>query len=408
VSLTRAAILRRSLCALAGAAAVVFGAATAAHAGDLTLAVRTSLQRDCTTYLQTRGTAEHISAISLSIALRGVAPVNLTCGTARFGAGPPVTPHNLYQIGSNTKAFTAVALLQMEAEGKLRIDDRLGRWLPQYPAWRTVTIRRLLNMTSGIPSYDNQPAMMHALASNPQRVFSAAELVAFVYPARGHGPKPTTGWSYSNTNYILAQMIVERASGRTYAQEIRRRFLDDPRLGLRDTYYEAADYPADVRARMVAGYFASNDTGNKDLAPLFGRDVRDDNLSWAQGAGGIVSTPEDVTRWSRALYRGPLLAPAQRREMMTLVADRTGLPIAATSDDNPRGFGLAVAQVRTSFATVWYYEGETLGYRVLYAYFPAQDAVLVVALNSQPNAREDRIGTLLGGMFETLHAANVL
>ena len=408
MTLARVAVVTRSLCALAGAAALVLGAATPVRAADLSLAVLTSVQRDCTTYLQTRGTPEHISAISLSIALRGAAPVNVTCGTARFGAGPPVTPHNLYQIGSNTKAFTAVALLQMEAEGKLHLDDPLGRWLPQYPAWRTVTIRRLLNMTSGIPSYDNQPAMMHTWAGNPQRVFSAAELVAFVYPAHGHGPKPTTGWSYSNTNYILAQMIVERVSGHTYAQEIRRRFLDDPRLGLHETYYEAASYPADVRARMVAGYFASNDTGNAELAPLFGRDVRDDNLSWAQGAGGIVATPEDVTRWSRALYRGPLLAPAQRREMMTLVADRTGQPITGTSAENPRGFGLAVGQVRTPFATVWYYEGETLGYRVLYAYFPAQDAVLVVALNSQPNAREDQIGKLLGGMFVTLHAAKVL
>jgi D-alanyl-D-alanine carboxypeptidase len=373
--------------------------------------LRATLRADLTQYLQARAKAEHISAASLSISLRGMPEtINVTAGTTRYGgAGARVVPANIFQIGSNTKAFTSVTLLQLEAEGKLTIYQTVGRWLPQYPAWKDVTIQRLLNMTSGIPSYDNVPSMMRAYARAPYRNWSAEQLVATVYPRPGHVVPPTTGWSYSNTNYILGQMIIERATGNSYGEELRRRFFSDPLLQLNSTFYATDQYPPPVRERIVSGYFFNTDPDNASLAPLVGKSVRDYSLSWTQGAGGIVAAMDDVAHWSRALYEGPLLKPKQRRELMTIVSNATGKPIATTTLQDAKGFGLGVGQLTMpNLGTFWFYQGETLGYRVLYAWMPKSDAVIVLGLNSQPPEKANHNGNLLKTIYSRLQAAGKL
>ncbi len=389
--------------------ALVLWSSVPAAATPSDTALRTSLQRDLDQYLSTRAKIEHISAISLSISLHGQpANIDVTAGRTQYGGGGgPVTPAMLWQIGSNTKAFTAATILQLEAEGKLTIAQTVGHWLPQYPAWRNVTIHRLLDMTSGIPGYDLVPAMLADYAKNPKRNFTAPELIAYVYPGSPGAPPPTTGYSYSNTNYLLAELIIERATGHSYASEIERRFFT--RLGLNDTYYSGTQYPQDVLDRMVWGYFFSHDADNAGLAPLLGADVHDDSVSWMKAAGAIVSTPTDLTRWARALYTGPILAPKQRAELFTLVSTKNGKPIAKTSVSETRGFGLGVAQLTMpQIGTVWFYEGETLGYRMFHVYFPRQDAVIAFGLNSQPDSKEDQGGKLMLSIYKTLHAAGRL
>jgi D-alanyl-D-alanine carboxypeptidase len=381
-----------------------------APAAQSDASLRASLQFDLNRYLRTRWKIEHISAISLSISLRGRPEnINLTAGRTRYGGGRPVAPGDLWQIGSNTKAFTAAMILQLEAEGKLTIDQTIGRWLPQYPAWKNVSIRRLLNMTSGIPGYDLAPTMLAAYAKNPKRNFTIAELIAYVYPKNNpKAPPPTTGYAYSNTNYLLAELIIERATGHSYASELERRFLRS-KIGLNDTYYSSTEYPRSVLNRTVSGYFFSHDPDNAGLAPLLGTDVRDDSVSWMQGAGAIVSTPEGLTRWARALYAGPMLAPKQRAELLSIVSTKTGKPIGKTSAGDPRGFGLGVAQMTLpQTGTVWFYEGMTLGYRMLHVYFPRQDAVIAFGLNSQPDEKENQSGKLALSIYQTLHAAGRL
>ena len=155
----------------ANGATVAAGAATT---------VRASLRSELSSYLNARRVAEHISAVSLAVAFRGRRPgISLAAGSTRYGGGPAVSPHALWQIGSNTKAFTSVLILQLEAEHKLSINDTLGKWLPQYRAWRSVTIKRLLNMTSGIPSYTDSPEFWHDVAAAPHGVFSASRLVSY-------------------------------------------------------------------------------------------------------------------------------------------------------------------------------------------------------------------------------------
>lgn len=357
-----------------------------------------ALTQDLRGFLTARGTAEHISAVSLSLSLHGQAStIDVAAGTTTFGGSTPVTPANLFQIGSNTKAFTAVILLQLEAENKLNINQTVGFWLPgRYPAWNNVTIKQMLSMTSGIATYDATPAWEHDYSSAPTAFQSAPQLIAYVSQSAPLEP----GWVYSNTGYELSQLIIEKITGNSYATELQNRLIGP--LGLHNTYYDANIYPASIQDQMVSGYFDNSGPGNEGLAPLLERDQKPLSLSWAQAAGGIVSSPSDMTRWVRALYQGNVLAAAQRSELESLVSQSTGAPIAQVSASEPRGFGLGVAQVYQPAVggAIWFYEGETLGYRMLHVYFPVQDAILVIGLNSQP--ADDQIGQLVTTVYQTL------
>lgn len=388
---------------LAITAIIALGTSSIASAQSSDSALRLSLQKALTTYLTTRAKPEHISAASLSISLKGENTINLAAGTTRYAnAGKRVTPADLFEIGSITKSFTSVAILHLEAAGKLTIEDTLGKWLPQYPAWKDVTIHQLLDMTSPIPGYDNEPSIAKIMGNSPNHHFTPEELVASVYPHNGE-PKPVSGWTYSNTNYILAQMIIEKATGRSYTEVVRDLFKQ---VGLKNTYYEPNRYPMSITNRMVSGYFFNHDADNALLAPLLGHDVKNDSVSWMQAAGGIVSSLQDVSHWAHALYEGPLLADKERSELMTLVSDQTGKPIDHASAEYPTAFGLGVgAGVRPTIGSYWYYQGMTLGYRVLYAYFPSNDAIIVVGLNSQPDNKQNQNGQLLEQIYGLLHTA---
>ncbi len=386
------------------AALFALGACSPAAAQSGDAAVAPSLQKALAAYVATRAEPEHISAASLSISLKGAKEnITLAAGTTKYpNAGAKITPDDLFEIGSITKSFTSVAILRLEAAGKLTIEDRLGKWLPQYPAWKDVTIRRMLDMTSPLPGYDNQPAIASIMGADPGHWFTPEELVAAAYPHDGK-PEPVSGWTYSNTNYILAQMIVEKAGGKPYADVLRELF---EQVGMNNSFYEQNLYPASITDRMVSGYFFNHDPADASLAPLLGRDVKNDSVSWMQGAGGIVSSMQDVSLWVRALYEGPLLADRQRGELMTLVSDKSGEPIAGPSKEQPSAFGLGVgAGYRPAFAAYWYYQGMTLGYRVLYGYFPSNGAVVVVGLNSQPDDSQNHIGALLEEIYGLLQKA---
>ncbi|HEY8289536.1 MAG TPA: serine hydrolase domain-containing protein [Acetobacteraceae bacterium] len=394
----------RSIVAVIALAALSLCTPAAAQSGHTDAALTHSLQQALDTYVTTRAKLEHISAASLTISLKGTGnTINLAAGTTRYpDAGAKATPASLFEIGSITKSFTSVAILHLEAAGKLTIEDTIGKWLPQYPAWKDVPIRRLLDMTSPIPGYDNQPSIGRLMGQDPNHRFTPQELVASVYPHDGK-PEPVSGWTYSNTNYILAQMIIEKAAGKSYAEVMRELF---DQVGLKNTYYEQNLYPASITDRMVSGYFFNHDPDDEALARLLGHDVKSDSVSWMQGAGGIVASMQDVAHWARALYEGPLLADRQRSELLTIVSDKTGAPIAHTSTENPSAFGLGVgAGFRPKLGAYWYYQGMTLGYRVLYAYFPDSGAIIVVGLNSQPDDKQNRNGPLLEEIYGILQEA---
>ena len=389
-----AALLTTAALASAGAASA---SATPGH--QSAAALRAALHRDLTRYLTARRTAEHISADSLRVTFPGSrSAIALAAGTTRYHGGPPVTAQALWQIGSNTKAFTAVILLQLEAEGKLSISDPIGKWLPQYPAWRHITIRQLLDMTSRIPDYLFQPAFIAAFAANQRTRFTAARLVSY---AAGL-PLGPAGYHYTNTDYLLAQMIIEKVTHDTYAHQLTRRITGP--LQLHTTCLAPYTCPPTDAAQMPAGYFyiagAPPSLIGKAMPPLA--------LTWAQGAGGIVSSLADMTTWDRDLYQRRLLPPRQQHQLESLVSEATGKPIRRTTAADPIGYGLGVQQVfNPQTGIIWDYEGQAFGARVLHLYLPRTGLLIAVAANSSTITNDD-LSNLSGAVYQTLQHAGAI
>ncbi len=362
-------------------------------------AVASALKANLQSYLAKYGSDEHISAASLSVSLANRSMIDVAAGTTVYKGDVVVTPANLFQVGSNTKAFTGVLAEHLQTAKKLRVSQNIGDWLPQYSEWKSASIRQMLDMTSGIKSYDGD-RWGAEYSKDPYHFFSPRELVAFVYPSE---PEKHV-WLYSNTGYVLMQMIEAKAAGISYTDQVRASVIDRTRI--KDLYYYPGIYPKSLQARTVAGYFDNTGPGNETLSPLLKKDVCPYSMSWAQGAGAIVATPHAIVLWARDLYQGDILTPAERAQMETLVSTETGDTIKRVTPSDPRGFGLGLSQqYLPGLGRVWFYEGITLGYRVLHAYFPPQDIVLAVALNSQPT--KDHIGELLTAVIATLKEHNL-
>lgn len=357
-------------------------------------------------YLAERGEAEGITAVSVYISLGDPGPaIELFAGTTERDGADPVTGDTLFQIGSNTKAFTAALILALEAEGRLDIDQTVGDWLPDYPAWGDVTIRRLLNMTSGIPNYSETLDWMERAAEDPNRHFTPEDLIAFAYPSPTVDLPPNDGYFYSNTNYLLAGLIAEQAGGVPYGEALRQRFFLP--LDLNETYYDPMAYPAEITDRMASGYFEDPACGFYEpdceetaLAPLLGQDMRRADVSWAGAAGGIVSSPRDLARWVRTVFGGGVLPPEQLEEMLSSVSVESGEPIEDVSADEPAGFSLGFARrFRPELGAFWFYQGETLGYRSVFVFSPEADVLVAGATNSHPLAEDNQFVPMLARLY---------
>ena len=334
----------------------------------------------------------------------------------------PIGADTLFQIGSNTKEFTAALILKLEAAGKLKLDDTIGKWLPQYPAWKDVTIRSLLQMTSPIPNYSETVAIGEIQAADIHHQFSDKGLIGFVDPGDGQHFPPASGWFYSNTNYILAALIIEAASGMNYEQALTTMILEP--LGLHDTFYANGPHPGPAAAgpslaRVPRALFLLQDClmyqpepcHVSTLAPLIGKDMRTQNLSWAGAAGAMISNPRDLGPWIRALFGARVIPAQQFKEMTTLVSNKTGLPLSEVSADEPVGFGLGLGRFyrKELGGAYWFYEGETMGFRTIFAYWPQDDLLITGAVNSRPPNGEDKFGpAVIGGAFMALRQAHLI
>lgn len=237
---------------MAAAGAVIAGLATNVSAAEPTEVERVQAAIDA--WVAAQAPIEKITGIASYISF-GPAGPSIEAFSGKVGRDPdagPVDQDTLYQMGSTAKSFTVAVILQLEAAGKLSIDDPLGQWLPEYPAWKDVTIRRLLNMTSGIPNYSETEWMSRAWANEPMRAFTLKELADAAYPSDTNHLPPTKGYYYSNTNYILAAMIAERASEKSFRDLVHELVIEP--YGLTSTFYEASIYPESVIKRLAHGY----------------------------------------------------------------------------------------------------------------------------------------------------------
>lgn len=353
---------------------------------------------------------EFFSGAELSVSLPGKAIETFYSGrVSHDGNSPPVSASTLFQIGSITKSFTGAMMLQLEKEGRLALSDDLASWLPVYHKWGGIDITRMLNMTSGLPNYSDTPLWNTLVGRNPARVFTERQLIGYVYPNEGFWPPlrstvDNPDYFYTNTGYILSGLIAEKADrdGRTVKEQFETRFFKTAKL--ENTYYPVPVAERAVRENLASGY----NYNQYDNPEIVGMDMRNNNLSWAGAAGGIVSTSEDVIKWVRALFTGnTILDGAQRKKLMRLVSTRTGEPIARTSESDPGGFGLGVAQVwQRGLGPFWFYEGITLGFRATYMYMPCNGVVISNIFNSVPNHHNDHVGKLMNGVYAAVLEQN--
>ncbi|WP_192338582.1 serine hydrolase [Paracoccus sp. PAR01] len=345
------------------------------------------------TWLQQRTEVEGVTGIAAYVSLGPAGPaIEAFAGTTgRASDDPPVDQDTLFGMGSTSKSFAAAIILKLEAQGLLSLDDTIAKWLPQYPAWGDVNIRRLLNMTSGIPNYSETEFIARAWVEEPKRNLTAEELVQVAYPTGTDDLPVTTGYHYSNTNYILAGMIAAKATGTTYPDLVQELIIKAH--GLHSTFYSSGTYPPEVVGRLAHGYFENTacaeyqppDCKQSWNQPLIGRDIREDSTSWMQAAGGAVSNARDVSRWMRAVFEGRVVPPKQQAEWLQMVSTKTGEPISDISPEDPQGFALGLVQGLLPDGQGWFYQGTTLGYRTLYVWFKADNVLVTVQTNSQPN-----------------------
>jgi D-alanyl-D-alanine carboxypeptidase len=218
---------------------------------SLTARIQAALE----TWVAERAVPEKITGVAAYISFGDPGPA-IEAFAGKVGADPrdpPVRQSTLFQMGSTSKSFAVAVILKLEAAGALSLDDTIGKWLPQYPAWKDVSIRRLLNMTSGIPNYSEAEPLSRAWTSEPSRDLTAAELVQVAYPIGTNDLPRSSGYYYSNTNYILASMIAAKAAGRPYRDLVHEMVING--FELDSTFYENGAYPAAVTERLAHGYF---------------------------------------------------------------------------------------------------------------------------------------------------------
>nr|WP_228559128.1 serine hydrolase domain-containing protein [Catenulispora pinisilvae] len=256
-------------------------------------------------------------------------------------------PQGQFRIGSLTKAFTSAVVLQLEAEGKLSLDDSVEKWLPGVVdsngySGANITIRELLNHTSGLPDYTGADAGLVGIDYfaniSPNAVYAPQTLVSTALGSRAPVSAPGATWAYANTNYVLAGMIIQAVTGNTPGTEITNRIIQP--LGLTGTSFPATNQ---LTGDFLHGY---ND--------FWGFDGTYSNITMFGAAGAIVSTLPDLSTFVQALIGGRLLPAAQTAELETLVPEGNGAG---------NGYGLGIAQEKLPCGkTVWYHDGAVLGY----------------------------------------------
>lgn len=246
-------------------------------------------------------------------------------GAADLKTGARVTRESLFRVGSNTKPIVATWILQLVEEGRLDLDAPVSAWFPEYLSWKDITVRQLLGMQGGIPDYIAAIETWVSVLTDPARVYTPTEVLALVKD-KPLDFAPGQGCAYTNSNWILLGLIGEKVTGARAADELRKRFFEP--LGMESTYLEMAGDPTD---RLVHGYMDM-----AVLVPLMGlpallEDELDPDLfiegtrtvdattllspSLTWTAGSIVSRPEDLARFQRALQTGMLVGPDLLEQM---------------------------------------------------------------------------------------------
>ena len=236
----------------------------------------------------------------------------------------PVIPQTTFRIGSITKQFTASAILKLQEEGKLSLDDKLSKYIPDFPRGDEVTLRHLLTHTSGIHSYTDDPGFWSRVTNDTSDAIMAGMKT---YP---YDFDPGTKWSYDNSGYLLLGCIVEKVSGQSYGDFLRENFFQP--LGMTNTGVYRAHLGLPHEA---LGY----SLGTNGFTQALNWD-----MSWAGGAGALYSTVEDLYRWNEGIFNGRVLDAASLEAAFTPVKTKENQ--TNYTKDAGYGFGWGVGRYR--------------------------------------------------------------
>ena len=290
-------------------------------------------------------------------------------GLADVAASVPVTARTAFAVASVSKTFLAALIMELVQEGKLRLDARVDRYLPELNLDSRITVRELLDHTSGLADYFLNPKIDPALQRAPARVWTARQSLAYV--GKRYFP-PGKGWRYSNTNYLILGLLAERVGKASLAQQFRKWFFGP--LDLSSTFYQLAEKP---RGPLATGYrlvAVGKSTRAISLADGTGVAPFTSVISATGGAGSIAATSVDLARWARALYGGDVLAP---ETLSLMVADA-----ASTARYKPRiPYGLGVQTLMIDGQPSLGHSGRLLGFRSQIRYFPNQQLAISVVSN---------------------------
>ena len=348
----------------------------------LTPAVRAALSAEL---LRLRS-IHHLPGVQAVVSLADGATWIGDAGYADVAARVRVTPTTVFDAGSITKTFVSALVLQLVDEHVLSLDDLVSRWLPGDAAARGVTIRELLDHTSGITEPFDSPALLSRLGARPSIAWTPAGVLAYAGRAAF---APGHGWLYSNANYLLLGQIVRAATGRDVGSLIQSRFLGP--LGLAHTFLQGSSPPPAAFVRAT-GYDAVSDASWPQVALGDGtRYVPFTSLATALGtAGALVTTADDLSRWAEALYGGHLLPPSTLATM---------LDFGLTRGLHPRWpYGLGVQRVTLDGQVAIGHSGLLSGFHAAMRYFPASGAAVVVLTNADATDPDLLVSGLLAAL----------
>lgn len=283
-------------------------------------------------------------------------------GVADTTTGSPMKTDFYSRIGSVTKTFTATAVLQLVGAGKVGLDDPVARYLDGVPGGEAITVRQLADMRSGLIDYTKTKEFLSAITANPQRDFTPQELLGWAF-AQPPQSAPGQKVDYSNTNYILLGLLVEKVAGLPFGDYLKERILEP--LALADTSFVSGNQFPEPHAR---GYTEALEGPSGGVGPPV--DATDWSTSFAWAAGAMVSTLDDMRIWVPALATGALVSPELQQQRLRTTPWPGGPP------DIGYGLGIFTAQGWLG------HNGSVPGFQTVAVYLPQRQMSLVVMINT--------------------------
>lgn len=296
-----------------------------------------------------------------------------TSGFADVKAKRRLTADTEFAIASISKTFLAALILVLDEEGRLDLETPIVAYLPDLEVDPAITVRQLLDHTSGLHDYFYDPDIDAVLLADRRRVWTAGEALSYVGKSYF---KPGTGWHYSNTNYVILGLLAETLGGAPLAEQFRTRFFEP--LGLDHTHYQGVEQPLGPVARA----YRFSGPGLR-LAPIALGDGSNivpftSVVTAAGSAGSLASTADDLVTWARAVYGGTVLTPDSLTAMVT--------DVAVTAPFKPSiPYGLGVQAATIDGRPTLGHSGRLLGSRTVVRWLPEQGIAIAVLTNQSRN-----------------------